>query len=138
MASITISSPGGGVNPSNIFLPYNNNGVFADSSLVQNSPFQITAIAPDGASNGLNIDNSNGSYYIGDIDGQHLGNYIQLTEDGNADLKAQNLNITIQQPDGEIKIINDAIISNIAGGSSGQHLKLTINATKYKIALLNA
>lgn len=138
MASITISSPGGRVNPSNIFLPYNNNGIFSDSSLIQNSPFQITAVGPYNSNNGLNIDNSNGSYYIGDIDGQHFSNYIQLTEDGNADLNAQNLNITIQQPDGEIKIINDLIISNTAGGSSGQHLKLTINATKYKIALLNA
>jgi hypothetical protein len=136
MASITISSPSGGVNPTNTFLPYNNNGVFADSSFQQISPLNITAVGVGGVNNGLGIDNSNGSYFLGDIEGLFQNNFIYFNEDGNAEIRGQNLNIILQQPDGNISIFNDLIISNTAGLLS-TYLKLSVNGTKYKIALLN-
>ena len=116
MAAIVISSPGGAqTNPGNGYLPYNKIGVFSDSSLYQVSEGNVSGALPNGDLNGLGIDNSNGSYYIGDINGIFSGNFLSFTEDGNIDLAGQNFNLTIQQPDGTISIYNDLITSTTAG-----------------------
>lgn len=138
MAAITISSPSGGINPTNLRLPFNRGGVFADSLLKQSTPDVITINNPDGEENGLFINNATNQYNFGDYYGYQAGNAIILDSIGNTYLYQNNLEIYIIQSDGEIKIFNDNITSATAGGSSGQHLKLTINGTKYKLALLNS
>lgn len=47
-----------------------------------------------------------------------------------------NLNIILKSVSGGINVIGSVIFPS-AGGSSGQHLRLIINGTPYKIALLN-
>jgi len=137
MASITISSPGGAqTNPTNTFLPYNNNGVFADSALQMISNFNFGVNDASFQINGLSIDNTARIYQFGDFQGVYYGNSIVCSDDGNTYINGQNLTIYITQPDGQISIFNDNITSATAG-LLATYLKLSVNGVKYKIALLN-
>lgn len=137
MAAIVISSPGGAqTNPTNLFLPFNRAGVFVDSSLCQFSTNGIQTVdTVTNATQGLFINNGTGYYQFGDIDGMFTGANIQIASNGNISISATtklilNTNESIE--------MSGLITSPTAGGSSGEHLELTINGTKYKIQLLNA
>lgn len=136
MAAITISSPGGGINPTNLRLPFNSGGVFADSLWSQISPETLCVIGPDNADNGLLINNTNGEYYFGDYQNYVSGTNMSIDNSGSLSLNASNFVIYISSPDAKIEIFNDNITSPTAGLLS-TYLKLSVNGTKYKIALLN-
>jgi hypothetical protein len=137
MAAITISSPGGSIiNPTNNFLPYKfSSNQFQDSILFQNSINDLWGVDVNtGNLQGIRINNDDGNYTFGDIEGMFTGSYIQITPDGNVALNGSkivlNTNASIE--------MNGLITSASAGGSAGLHLELTINNTKYKIQLLDA
>jgi len=137
MASISISPiiyPQ--TNPSLNYLPFNKNGVFKDSLLLQPDNNTIAVLNPDGNDNGLFVNNATNSYFFGDYQGYQSTNCIILRSNGNADLFQNNLNIYINQLDGGISIFNDLITSSTAG-LLATYLKLSVNGVKYKIALLN-
>jgi hypothetical protein len=137
MASITISSPvGAQTNPTNLYLPFNRGGMFADSSLKQITPEVLCAIGPDNYDNGLLINNTSGEYYFGDYQNYVNGTSINIDSGGNLFMNQSNLIIYLSSPDGLIKIFNDNITSATAGLLS-TYLKLSVNGVKYKIALLN-
>lgn len=135
MAAITISSPGGAqTNPTDTVLPFNNGGIFGDSMLQQFAPYVIGSIGPTSSSpQGIYIDNNNGIYQFGDIDGIFSASYISI-QGGNFATQSSKLILNV---DNAIEM-NGLLTDVSAGGASGLHLKLTINDTKYKIALLNA
>ena len=138
MASITISSPGITLNNvTDNFVPYKfSSNTFSDSLLYQNSINDLRSIDINtGNAQGIIIDNDNGNYQFGDIDGVFTGANISVSPDGTININASNklifnTNLSIE--------MTGLITSPTAGGSSGEHLELTINGTKYKIALLNA
>ncbi len=62
---------GGGTNPTDMFLPYNNAGTFADSYLKQDG--DILKSVYGGNDIGINLDFANGTYYFGDpITGDYI------------------------------------------------------------------
>ena len=138
MASITISSPGGTIiNPTDNFLPYKfGSNQFSDSLLYQNTINDLRTIDVNtGNDQGIIIDNGIGNYLFGDIDGMFSGASIQIPTNGNISISANekliiNTNLSIE--------MNGLITAPTAGGNSGEHLKLTINGTLYKIQLLDA
>lgn len=137
MAAITISSPGGSIiNNTDNFLPYKfSSNQFSDSLLYQKTINDLRTVDVNtGNDQGIIINNDVGLYAFGDIDGMFIGSYIQITPDGSVALNGSkiflNTNSSIE--------MNGAITSTTAGGSSGEHLELTINGTKYKIQLLDA
>lgn len=135
MAAITISSPGGAqTNPTDTVLPFNNGGVFGDSMLQQLAPYIMCSIGPaSSAPEGIFIDNINGTYQLGDIDAAFTNSYFSI-QGGN--ILANSSTLTLNA-DSKIEL-NGLLTDVSAGGSAGLHLKLTINGTIYKIALLNA
>jgi len=137
MASITISTPGGAIiNATDNFLPYKfSSNQFSDSLLFQNTINDLRSVDVNtGNVQGIIINNDVGLYSFGDLDGMFTGSYINITPDGNVALNGLkiflNTNTSIE--------MNGAITATTAGGSSGLHLELTINGTKYKIQLLDA
>jgi hypothetical protein len=137
MASITISSPGGAIiNPTDNYLPYkfSSNG-FNDSILFQNSNNDLWGVDGNtGNLQGIRINNDNGNYTLGDIDGSFTGSYIEILAGGNVSLNGSkillNANSSIE--------MNGLLTAVSAGGNAGLHLELIINGIKYKIQLLNA
>lgn len=139
MAAIVITSSGGGtiINPTDNFVPYKfGSNQFSDSILYQNSINDLRSIDVNtGNAQGIIIDNDNGNYQFGDIDGVFTGANITVVPDGTININASNklllnTNLSIE--------MTGLITAVSAGGSAGLHLELTINGTKYKIALLNA
>jgi hypothetical protein len=134
MAAITISSPGGAqTNPTDTVIPFNNGGIFGDSMLQQAAPFILTAFNPfSSAGSGILIDNTNGIYKFGDIDGNFNGSYFSSIANINT-ISSEVLRLNVDN----IIEMNGLLTDVSAGGSAGLHLKLTINGTKYKIQLLD-
>jgi len=134
MAAITISSPGGAqTNPTDTRLPFNNGGVFGDSTLQQFATYVIGSIGPTTSSpQGMYIDNINGIYQFGDIDGIFTSSYLSILG-GELTINSSKL---IINADNSIEL-NGLLTDVSAGGNSGLHLKLTINGTEYKIQLLD-
>jgi hypothetical protein len=137
MASITISTPGGAIiNNTDNFLPYKfSSNQFSDSILFQNSINDLWGVDVNtGNLQGIRINNDDGLYQFGDLDGMFIGSYIQITPDGSVAFNGSklflNANSSIE--------MNGLLTSVSAGGSAGLHLELTINGTKYKIQLLDA
>lgn len=137
MAAITISSPGGSIiNATDNFIPYKfGSNQFSDSLLYQNTINDLRTVDVNtGNDQGIIINNNDGNYTFGDIDGMFTGSYIQILANGNVALNGSklflNANSSIE--------MNGLITSVSAGGSAGLHLELTINGTKYKIQLLDA
>lgn len=135
MAAIVISSPGGAqTNPTDTVLPFNNGGVFGDSMLQQLATYVICSVGPaSSAPEGIFIDNANGIYQFGDIDGAFTSSYLSI-QGGTLTTNSSKL---IFNADDQIEL-NGLLTDVSAGGGSGLHLKLTINGTIYKIQLLNA
>jgi len=134
MAAITISSPSGAqTNPTDTRLPFNNGGVFGDSMLVQANTNVLFSEISGGIVGGFYFNNSNGTYLFGDVDASFTGNRIQILPGGNIETNSTKLVLNV---DSQIDI-NGLVTAVSAGGSAGLHLELTINNTKYKIALLN-
>lgn len=139
MASITISSPGGAqTNPTDAKLPFNNGGVFGDSMLVQESPTKLYTNFDTGlgvSTSGFIIDNTMFRYQFGDMDGYTSNSLLDINSAiGLVKIISSKLSLNA---DSEIEL-NGLLTSPTAGGSSGLHLELTINGTKYKIQLLDA
>ncbi len=139
MAAIVITSSGGGtiINPTDNFVPYKfGSNQFSDSLLYQNSINDLRTIDVNtGNAQGIIIDNDNGNYQFGDIDGVFAGAFIGVLPNGTVDISAANK--LILNTNASIEM-NGLITAVGAGGNAGLHLELTINGTKYKIQLLNA
>lgn len=134
MASITIgNSNGAGVNPTNLYLPVNNDGIFVDSLLQQDDGGDILKINPMG----VFIDTANSIFILGDFD--DFQNQTRLTVDDNAQriaLKTVSGEILLDVGDsGEILFSGAGLIDPIAGAPSANNLLITINGVQYKIPL---
>lgn len=138
MAAIVITSSGGGtiINPTDNFVPYKfGSNQFSDSILYQNSINDLRSIDVNtGNAQGIIIDNDNGNYQFGDLDSVFTGASMSVLPNGTVNITAANK--LILNTDNSIEM-NGLITAASAGGSAGLHLELTINGTKYKIALLN-
>jgi hypothetical protein len=138
MAAIVISSPSGATlnNVTDNFIPYKfSSNSFSDSILYQNSTNDLRSIDVNtGNAQGIIIDNDNGNYQFGDIDGMFTGANMQVSPDGNINITAANKLILNTN---SLIEMNGLITAVSAGGNAGLHLELTINGTKYKIQLLD-
>ena len=120
MAAITIGHNNlATINPTNGFLPYNDNNIFQDSILQQTSPERLTGKTGT-TENGVLIDYPNYIYKFGDF-----GNTLWGTT------------IVINDVARKIELLGTNLTSGTSGGASGQHLSITINGTGYKLQLLN-
>lgn len=63
--SITIPT-GGGTNPTDTYIPYNNAGTFADSYLINDTVLGILKTNYSGTDKGIYLDFVNNEYYLGD------------------------------------------------------------------------
>lgn len=139
MAAITILSPNGGINPTNLRLPFNRSGVFDDSSLDQFTANGIQTIdTATGATQGAYINNDTGNYQFGDIDNVFHGSTISIQNSGNVAISQEDLTLNMSNISIDPFNLNGNLTTSSVGGSSGLHLKLRINGTKYRIQLLNA
>ena len=118
MAGISYSG-GGGLNPTNNYIPYRSGGKFLDSPyLVTGTSFGSTKL---GDFAGFYGDSQYSQYYIG----EESGGYIYM------DSQSKVLVIT-----SDVIQLNGTLTAATAGGSAGEHLVLTINGNSRKIALL--
>lgn len=145
MAAITISQ-GANLNPTTGFLPWNNNGQnFLDSMLYQADEgvlYTISNLSQIGNPyiEGLLINNQVGQYFIGDNQGEHEGNFIEIDNIGNVSNwigAGGDFNINMQG-DGDIKISSNAITTPTAYGNSGLHMRIYIEGVLYLIQLLKS
>lgn len=147
MAAIVISSNGGAqLNPTSGFLPWNNHGHnFLDSMLYQYNEGMLYTISNLSSTEsayveGLLINNIAGQYIIGDNQGEHESNFIELDDNGSVTnwIGANgNFNINMQG-DGDIKISSNAITTPTAYGNSGLHMRIYIEEKLYLIQLLKS
>ena len=127
-------SGGGAVNPTNLFIPYNNAGDFADSFLKCDIANNILYSSYTGSQLGLYIDFFNKAVFLGDYIG-YSGGFASVFI--NYTPGSEILKFTCKNP-----ILLDSagsgnMTSTTAGGSSGKHLKITIDNVNYKIDLKN-
>lgn len=104
-----------------------NGGVIAGSLFVLDLNQDIICTQTQGNRKGLLLDFANTEYKFGDFNGVNKGNYIYI-EDANNTIHFYALNLDF---------VGGNLQSGSAGGSSGQHLVLTLNGIQYKIQLLN-
>jgi len=145
MAAIVISSTSGvNFNPTSTFLPFYNGTNFADSLLSQDDSRVIKTISNSNspgqdAPQGLLINNADGQWTFGDIQGELNGPFFEII--GNGEIKnwigSQSDYYLNFADSGNIKINNTDIVKVSAGVFSNRYLQLIINGTTYKIALLN-
>ncbi len=119
MAGIKISGGNASVNPTSGFLPYNNAGSFADSSIFQDGTSKIAAYFGS-VEQGLSIDAGAFQFSIGDIDSQQNGLSLQIDDTNRL-----------------FRFVGTGITAATAGGASGQHLIINVSGTTYKLNLLN-
>jgi hypothetical protein len=80
--------------------------------------------------NGLNVNFDQSIYYFGDFAAQNTETYIGVdASNENIKLSTQNIELTDNG--------SGLLLSNSAGGNSGQHLVIKIDGNTYKISLLN-
>lgn len=139
MAGITYIRPttGSVPNPSNRHLPVNISGSFEDSSWIQDDRYQTASALQtvDNSANffGIFYDIPANKIILGDYDLAFNQNFIEIDDLFSAiEIKCNFLTLTTN----DIRI-GGQVTAATAGGSSGQHLKIQINGTNYKIALLN-
>lgn len=154
--AITYTKPSGSVNPTSTFLPVNIGGTFENSSIKQDSRYQtateLTTVDNLGNSYGFKVDYPNQVISMGDFDYISNGSSI-IIDDLSAIINiSANLAIGIgcTDPSSTLSLyaenfqfganfirFNGSLTSGTASGASGQHLKINVNGTNYKIALLN-
>lgn len=125
MAAIVITVPASGVqvNPTNLRIPFNRNGIFEDSPLQTPTTDELYCLeGTAGNVQGLSIDNRSATqlYKFGDIDNLNLGTIIIL-----------------DPVLGRIGLDGTGIISATAGANSANHLVVYIAGVQYKIQLKN-
>lgn len=137
--SIIYTRPASGSvpNPNTTFLPVNINGSFEDSNWTQDQPVDaagyLETVDNIGTPFGFKYLIPAETVYMGDFDNSFNGTLITLKDNvGDIDLDASRVNFTT-----DTVTITGTVLSGTASGASGQHLRLTINGTIYKIALLN-
>lgn len=69
---------GGGTNPTDLYIPYNDEGTFADSYLVNDTSNILLKTNYNGTDYGLKIDFVNEKYYLGDYDTTLHGYSFQI------------------------------------------------------------
>ena len=84
---------------------------------------------------GLNLDMGTQKFWFGDYAKVYNGNRL-IVDDSNDNITLDTNNGTFVF-NGNLLNFNGALTSGSSGGSSGQHLQVTINGTAYVIALLN-
>lgn len=119
MAGIKITGAGASVNPTNKYLPYNKAGIFSDSMLRMSAANRISGMR-GATENGIYIDNNSYLFKIGDFAGGQNG-----------------YGVSIDDTNRFIELRGSALINPSSGGSSGDHLCITVNGTAYKLQLLN-
>ena len=150
--AITYTKPSGSVNPTSTFLPVNIGGTFENSSIKQDSRYQtateLTTVDNLGNSYGFKVNYTNQVISMGDFDGINFGSAI-IIDDLSAIISiAASQIISMASTDinlaaGNFNLgtnfirFNGSLTSGTASGASGQHLKINVNGTNYKIALLN-
>lgn len=81
--SILFNNGGGGTNPTNEYLPYNNNGSFADSPLFFKAGNALISRNPlTNNDEGINLDWYGQIFYFGDFNGNTKGFYISVNNIG--------------------------------------------------------
>ena len=124
MAAIVITVPSSGIatNPTDLYMPFNRNGIFEDSPLNIQSVYEVYCTNGVGGSiQGLSIDNRipTQQYQFGDIDNVNLGTVMVLDPIA-----------------GTIGFGGTNLTAATAGIPNG-YFKITINGNPYKIQLLN-
>lgn len=104
-----------------------NGGVLYSTLFVVNANAELIFTETGGASRGIYLDFQNTQYKFGDFNAVNKNTYIYI-EDGNE---------TIHFRTNTLDFNGAPLQSNTAGGSSGEHLVLTLNGIQYKIQLLN-
>jgi hypothetical protein len=89
----------------------------------------------NGSDNGLSVDFGAERYYLGDYNAFNNSTYLYIGDNSKL-IEFNTVNGTIQQ-NADLLTFNGALTSGSSGGSSGQHLQVTINGTQYKIKLEN-
>jgi hypothetical protein len=89
---------------------------------------QVIKTNVNGNDKGLNLDFSNNVYSLGDYNG--------ITNNTSVSIDDANKIITLKT-EGDLVLTGSSLQSSTAGGSSGEHLIITLNGNPYKIALLN-
>jgi hypothetical protein len=154
--AIIYTRPSGSVNPTSTFLPVNIGGTFENSSIKQDSRYQtateLTTVDNLGNSYGFKVDYTNQAILMGDFDGINFGTSININDLSAIINISANLAVGITCPDPTSTItlgaenfnfsanfirLNGSLLSGTASGASGQHLKINVNGTNYKISLLN-
>jgi len=137
--AITYTRPASGSvpNPTTTFLPVNIDGSFVDSNWTQdkqvNESAYIETVDNNATPFGFKYLIPAETVYMGDFDAVGNGTLITIKDGpGDIDLDGARVNFTT-----DAVTITGAVLSGTASGASGQHLRLTINGTIYKIALLN-
>lgn len=137
--SIIYTRPASGSvpNPTSTFLPVNIGGSFVDSNWTQDAVFNesvfIETVDNNATPFGFKYLIPAQTVYMGDFDNALNGTVITVKDGlGDIDIDAGRVNFTTSTV-----TITGAVLSGTASGSSGQHLRITINGTIYKIALLN-
>jgi hypothetical protein len=137
--SIIYTRPASGSvpNPTTTFLPVNIGGSFVDSNWTQDGVFNestsLETVDNNATPFGFQYRITARTVWMGDFDNAFDGTLITVKDDlGDIDIDAARVNFTT-----DTVTITGTVLSGTASGSSGQHLKITINGTVYKIALLN-
>jgi hypothetical protein len=93
------------------------------------------AIFQGGNDNGLAFDFQNLRFYFGDYNTFGGNTHIYIADSAKL-IQLYTVNGQVDT-NADLLTFNGALTSGSAGGSSGQHLKVTINGTQYKIKLEN-
>jgi hypothetical protein len=84
---------------------------------------------------GFVLDLTSYTFAFGDFNGANNSTYLQI-KDNNKTIELNTVSGEISQT-ADLLRFSGALTSGSAGGSSGQHLQVTINGTQYKIKLEN-
>jgi hypothetical protein len=117
MAAIVILQ-GANLNPTSDFLPKRSGNSFVDSPLQSTTITELKCIL-NGVYVGLNLDQSNGYYQLGDFNNTNNGTVITINDSG------QYIDLG-----GHITVVGGV------HGASGTYLNIRVNGTSYYINLL--
>jgi hypothetical protein len=84
---------------------------------------------------GFALDYTSKTYAFGDFNTLNNGTFLSVRDNSKV-IKLNTVGGEISQ-EADLLRFTGALTSGSAGGSSGQHLQVTINGTAYKIQLLN-
>lgn len=78
--TVTATGGGGGTNPTSTYVPYNNEGTFADSYIINDTANSVLKTGFE-AQTGLKLDYSNRNYILGDYDNNVSGTSLIVNDE---------------------------------------------------------